>query len=296
MEASPLPTQTNLRLVDPAALPAPTVSEAHSALAERASPAEARSALEVPPARPRRERLAGGESVRPLRHPWYPSWKYRADRAIALVLAVPALLVVAVAALVVKLTSRGPAFYTQTRVGRDGRTFLIYKLRTMLHNCESLTGPRWSIPGDPRVTRFGAFLRATHLDELPQLLNVLRGEMSLIGPRPERPEFVPELERVLPAYRQRLYVRPGVTGLAQVQLPPDADLASVRRKLAHDLYYIQHLSPWLDLRLLVCTGFYALGIPFSALSKYLGIPAGDTVERAMHKVMGEPPTRLRLGA
>src|SRR4051794_39571009 len=160
MEASPLPTQTNLRVVDPAALPAPT---AEGALA----------------ARPRRERVAGGELVRPLRHPWYPPWKYRVDRAIALVLAVPALPMVALAALVIKLTSRGPAFYTQTRVGRDGRTFTIYKLRTMIHNCESLTGPRWSIPGDPRVTWFGAFLRASHLDELPQLLNVLRGEMSL---------------------------------------------------------------------------------------------------------------------
>jgi lipopolysaccharide/colanic/teichoic acid biosynthesis glycosyltransferase len=290
MEASPLSTQTNLRLVDADALPAPTVSEAHSSLEEPAPPAAG------PALRVRRERPAGAEPVRPLRHPWYPAWKYRVDRAVALVLAVPALPVVALAALVVKLTSRGPAFYTQARVGRDGRPFTIFKIRTMLDNCESLTGPRWSIPGDPRVTRVGTFLRATHLDELPQLLNVLRGEMSLIGPRPERPEFVPELERVFPAYRQRLHVRPGVTGLAQVQLPPDADLASVRRKLAHDLYYIQHLSPWLDLRLLVCTGFYALGIPFAALSKFLGIPAGDTLERDMHKVVGEPVARLRLGA
>ena len=133
----------------------------------------------------------------------------------------------------------------------------------MIHNCESLTGPRWSMPGDPRITPVGWFLRRTHLDELPQLLNVLRGEMSLIGPRPERPEFVPELERELPGYTQRLAVRPGVTGLAQVQLPPDTDLDSVRRKLAHDLYYIRHVSPWLDLRLLVCTAFYALGVPFA---------------------------------
>jgi lipopolysaccharide/colanic/teichoic acid biosynthesis glycosyltransferase len=201
------------------------------------------------------------------------------------------------AALVVRLTSRGPAFYTQTRVGMNGRLFTIWKIRSMIHNCESLTGARWSMPGDPRVTRVGAFLRASHLDELPQLLNVLQGEMSLIGPRPERPEFVPELERELPGYWQRLAVRPGVTGLAQVQLPPDSDLTSVRRKLAHDLFYIRHLSPWLDVRLLFCTAFYAFGLPFGIAGKLLGIPDGDTVEEAMDDVLGDMRTpRARLSA
>src|SRR5262249_47367345 len=150
------------------------------------------------------------------------------DFVAALLLAIPAAPVVALIALVVKLTSRGPAFYTQPRVGQNGRLFWIIKVRTMVDKCESLTGPRWSMPGDPRVTRVGWFLRVTHLDELPQLLNVLCGHMSLIGPRPERPEFVPELERELPAYRQRLLVRPGVTGLAQVQQGSDTDLDSVR--------------------------------------------------------------------
>jgi lipopolysaccharide/colanic/teichoic acid biosynthesis glycosyltransferase len=215
------------------------------------------------------------------RHGWYLPCKNVADFLIALLLAVPALPLLLLIALLVKLTSRGPAFYTQTRLGKGGRPFTIFKLRTMVHKCESLTGPRWSMPGDPRVTPVGWLLRASHLDELPQLLNVLRGDMSLIGPRPERPEFVPELERALPAYRQRLLLRPGVTGLAQVQLPPDADLTSVRRKLAHDLYYIRHSSPWLDLGLLVCTGFYALGVPFRVLSKVLRIPASDAVERAV---------------
>jgi len=116
---------------------------------------------------------------------------------------------------------------------------------------------------------------------------VLQGEMSLIGPRPERPEFVPELERELPGYWQRLAVRPGVTGLAQVQLPPDSDLTSVRRKLAHDLYYIRHLSPWLDVRLLFCTAFYALGLPFGIAGRMLAIPDGDTVEEAMDDVVGD---------
>jgi lipopolysaccharide/colanic/teichoic acid biosynthesis glycosyltransferase len=233
--------------------------------------------------------------VRPL-HPWYPACKAAIDFVLAALLAVPALPVICLIALIVKLTSRGPAFYTQTRVGQHGRPFTICKIRTMIHNCESLTGPRWSMPGDPRITPVGWFLRVTHLDELPQLLNVLRGDMSLIGPRPERPEFVPELARALPAYWQRLSVRPGVTGLAQVQLPPDTDLDSVRRKLAYDLFYIRHVSPGLDVRLLLCTALYAVGIPFRVLGRLLGIPDGDAVEESMSAVLAEPAPRSRLSA
>lgn len=235
--------------------------------------------------------------VAPLAHRWYPGFKVVADFVFATLLTIPALPVVLFAALLVRLTSRGPAFYTQTRVGRGGRLFTILKLRTMLHNCESLTGARWSMPGDPRVTPLGWLLRKTHLDELPQLLNVLRGEMSLVGPRPERPEFVPELERALPAYRQRLNVRPGVTGLAQVQLPPDTSIESVRRKLAHDIYYIRHLSPWLDLRLMLCTGFYALGVPFRVLSRLLGVPTSIDIERATRDLVPEATMpRARMSA
>jgi lipopolysaccharide/colanic/teichoic acid biosynthesis glycosyltransferase len=200
------------------------------------------------------------------------------DRTLALgllVLTGPLLLLLG---LLVKMTSRGPAFYTQVRLGRGAIPFTIYKLRTMVNKCESLTGPRWSMPGDPRVTAFGRFLRVTHLDELPQLLNVLRGDMSLIGPRPERPEFLPELERHCPGYRERLAVRPGVTGLAQVQLPADTSVGSVRRKLAFDLYYIRHLGPWLDLSLLIVTGFYAVGVPFRLVGRLLRVPAGESVE------------------
>jgi lipopolysaccharide/colanic/teichoic acid biosynthesis glycosyltransferase len=228
---------------------------------------------------------AFAEPVWPLRHRWYPPCKALLDFLLAAALCLPALPVVLLAALAVRLTSRGPAFYTQTRVGRGGRPFVIYKLRSMIHNCESLTGPRWSIPGDPRVTPVGWFLRVSHLDELPQLLNVLRGEMSLIGPRPERPEFLPELERELPAYAQRLAVRPGVTGLAQVQLPPDTDLGSVRRKLAHDLCYIRHLSPWLDLRLLACTALYAVGVPFRVAGRLLAIPGREVIEQELRAVL-----------
>lgn len=240
---------------------------------------------------------AFAEPVRPLRHRWYPPCKALLDFLLAALISLPALPVVLLAALAVKLTSRGPAFYTQTRIGRNGRPFAIYKLRSMVHNCESLTGPRWSIPGDPRVTPVGWFLRTSHLDELPQLLNVLCGDMSLIGPRPERPEFLPELERELPAYAQRLAVRPGVTGLAQVQLPPDTDLGSVRRKLAHDLYYIRHLSPWLDLRLLACTALYAIGVPFRIAGRLLGIPGRTAIEDDMRDVLdAEPPTLTRRSA
>lgn len=156
-------------------------------------------------------------------------------------------------ALIVKVTSQGPAFYSQIRVGQYGRTFRLYKIRTMYHACEATTGPRWSTPGDKRVTWFGRFLRKSHLDELPQLINIIRGEMSLIGPRPERPEIIPELERKIAYYRSRLLVRPGVTGFAQVQLAPDTCVEEVRTKLAYDLYYVRHLSLWFDVVLVFAT-------------------------------------------
>jgi lipopolysaccharide/colanic/teichoic acid biosynthesis glycosyltransferase len=271
MEAIPLATQINPPLADPR----PAASE----------PAPAVVKL-------RRDRSPGGRAlVKPAGYRWYPGFKVAADFVLASLLTLPALPIVILAALLVKLTSRGPAFYTQRRLGRNGRPFSIIKLRTMIHNCESLTGPRWSMPGDPRVTPLGWLLRKSHLDELPQLLNVLRGQMSLVGPRPERPEFVPELERALPSYRQRLNVRPGVTGLAQVQLPPDTDLESVRRKLAHDLYYVRHLSPWLDLRLLACTACYAAGIPFRLLSRLLRVPASTEIERSMRDLVPEAAPR-----
>src|SRR5262245_1634813 len=211
---------------------------------------------------------------------WYLLPKHVADWLAALVLLVLTLPLLIIAALLVKLTSRGPIVYSQVRLGRNGKPFSIYKLRTMTHNCESLTGAQWSKPGDARITPVGRFLRRTHLDELPQLWNVLRGDMSLVVPRPERPEFVPQLEQAIPFYRDRLLVRPGITGLAQVQLPPDTDLHSVRRKLAHDVYYIRCVSVWLDFRIMLATLFGVLCIPCAVSRMLLRLPGGPSVEKA----------------
>jgi lipopolysaccharide/colanic/teichoic acid biosynthesis glycosyltransferase len=162
--------------------------------------------------------------------------------------------------ILIRCTSRGPAIYPQVRLGRRDRRFTLYKLRTMQHDCEKLTGPCWALPNDPRVTLVGRFLRRTHMDELPQLWNVLRGEMSLVGPRPERPEIIVKLEDSIPQYSERRQVLPGLTGLAQLQLPPDTDLSCVRRKLVYDLHYIDSASLWLDIRILAGTVLKVMGL------------------------------------
>jgi lipopolysaccharide/colanic/teichoic acid biosynthesis glycosyltransferase len=220
----------------------------------------------------------------------YAAWKGAVDFVLAILLLVLTAPLVLTALILVRLTSRGPAIYAQTRLGRQGRPFTLYKLRTMAHDCERETGPRWATSNDPRITRIGRFLRSTHLDELPQLWNVLRGEMCLVGPRPERPEFVRQLERAIPLYRQRLLVRPGLTGLAQVQLPPDTDLAGVRRKLACDVYYIGHLSPGLDLRILLSTATGVLGIPFGVARVLFRVPSGEVVDDAYQNLAAAEAT------
>jgi exopolysaccharide biosynthesis polyprenyl glycosylphosphotransferase len=162
----------------------------------------------------------------------------------------PVLLVLAV---LIKLTSRGPVFFKQRRVGLGGRTFDIIKLRTMVFDAEESTGPIWAKPNDPRVTPIGRFLRRTHLDEVPQLLNVLRGEMALVGPRPERPVFVDRFRDQIPNYSERLRVKPGITGLAQVCHKYDETLKDVKRKLAYDLLYIQRMCLMMDLAIMFMT-------------------------------------------
>jgi lipopolysaccharide/colanic/teichoic acid biosynthesis glycosyltransferase len=242
---------------------------------------------EKAPARPKPPAARPHCPLRMRRPAWYARGKRALDVAGALALLALAGPVMLLAALLVKLTSRGPAFYSQTRLGLHGRPFTLYKIRSMHHDCERHSGPRWCRPGDPRVMPLGRFLRKTHIDELPQLWNVLRGDMSLVGPRPERPEFVPQLERAILRYRDRLLVAPGLTGLAQVQLPPDSDLESVRVKLAYDLWYVQRHGLWLDLRIAAATAFHLAGLRWRALRWLLLVPEQADIEQEYWALAGE---------
>lgn len=230
-----------------------------------------------------------------VRDTWYLAGKRAFDLIGAFVLALVLVPVIVIAALAVKLTSRGPAFYTQTRLGRLGQPFVIWKLRTMCDKAEEKSGVRWSVPGDKRITPVGYVLRRLHIDEFPQLLNVVKGEMSLVGPRPERPEFFPILEQSVHNYAKRLLVKPGVTGMAQVYLPPDEDIGSVRLKQIFDVYYIRHLNLWLDVRLTIATACQAVGVPHGLLRPLLLLPRRQAVEQAgrlqnmaeQHQVLGQ---------
>ena len=169
---------------------------------------------------------------------------------VGLVIAAP---VMALVALGLRLSSNGSALYSQTRVGRNGVPFTIYKFRSMRVDAEATSGAVWSTQNDPRVTTVGRFLRRTRLDELPQLWNVLRGDMSFVGPRPERPEFVAELARQIPYYGQRHAVRPGVTGWAQVRYTYGASVEDALEKLQYDLFYAKHMSAAFDLYIVLET-------------------------------------------
>jgi lipopolysaccharide/colanic/teichoic acid biosynthesis glycosyltransferase len=230
------------------------------------------------------EKPASTTCAVPVPQTWYAASKIALDflAAVALFIATAPLLLATM--MLVKLTSRGPALYVQLRMGQNGRPFPIYKIRTMYDQCEKRSGVRWSMPGDCRVTPLGRWLRRMHIDELPQLWNVIRGEMSLVGPRPERPEFVPQLDRAITHYGERLLLRPGVTGLAQVQLPADTDLNSVRIKLAYDLYYLQNLSLGLDARIVLATLFKVLTLPFSVIRRCFSFPAEKEILTAYHQL------------
>ncbi len=156
-------------------------------------------------------------------------------------------------ALLIKCTSKGPVLFTQTRVGKDGKLFEIYKFRTMRVDAEKETGPVWAADNDPRLIPTGKLLRKAHMDEIPQFINILKGEMSLIGPRPERPVFVQQFKKEIPNYEKRLSVKPGLTGLAQVWHKYDETIEDVRKKIKYDLLYIKKLCLWTDLRILMRT-------------------------------------------
>ena len=167
-----------------------------------------------------------------------------------LVLTFPLMLLVALA---ITFDSPGTVLYRQRRVGLHGAVFTLLKFRSMRADAEPGGTPRWAAPGDDRVTAVGRFIRATRIDELPQLVNVLRGEMSLVGPRPERPHFVEHLAEIIPFYRERSFVKPGITGWAQINYRYGASVEDAREKLSYDLYYIKHRGLLLDLLVLVAT-------------------------------------------
>ncbi len=178
-------------------------------------------------------------------------------RAIDLVSAGVLLIVTAPLSLVVagliKLEDGGPVIFRQARVGRGGVPFTLRKFRSMKVDAEAETGPTWAQADDPRVTKVGRWIRALRIDEIPQVWNVLRGEMSFVGPRPERPEFVATLQAAIPLYEHRHTVRPGITGWAQVNCPYAATLEDSRRKLEYDLHYLQSFSVWMDLVIMLRT-------------------------------------------
>jgi len=160
--------------------------------------------------------------------------------------------VIAIFAIIVKLDSKGPAFFRQKRVGLYGQTFELIKLRSMRTDAEK-DGSKWAQENDPRITRVGAFIRKVRIDELPQVWTVLRGHMSFVGPRPEVPTFVDDLEDKLPYYAERHMVKPGITGWAQINYPYGASIEDSRHKLEYDLYYAKNYTPFLDLLIMLQT-------------------------------------------
>jgi exopolysaccharide biosynthesis polyprenyl glycosylphosphotransferase len=186
-----------------------------------------------------------------------PEWEKRLKRIsdvvislIILLLTIPLYILFAIA---IKIDSKGPVLFKQERIGMNSKEFNIYKFRSMYLDAEKHTGPVWSTKDDPRVTRVGKILRKLRIDEIPQFFNVLKGEMSLVGPRPERKYFVEMLAQQLPYYKRRLKVRPGITGWAQVKHKYDESIEDVKVKLRYDLFYIENMSLRMDLKILART-------------------------------------------
>lgn len=191
-----------------------------------------------------------------------PEWEKKLKRILDIVVSMLILTIsspiIIIASLAIKLDSRGPVFFKQERCGQNNRTFRILKFRSMVHEAEKMTGPVWSHKGDPRITRVGSIIRKLRIDEIPQMINVLKGEMSLVGPRPERPFFVEKLSEQIPYYKRRLKVRPGITGWAQVKHKYDESIEDVKIKLRYDLFYIENMSLRMDFKILFRTVFVVL--------------------------------------
>jgi exopolysaccharide biosynthesis polyprenyl glycosylphosphotransferase len=158
----------------------------------------------------------------------------------------------------IRIDSKGPVFYMQERVGKNGRHFRIVKFRSMVADAEKHSGPVWAVKKDPRITRTGRLMRKLRLDEVPQLFNVLTGDMSLVGPRPERPYFVEKLSKIFPLYARRLRIQPGITGWAQVKGGYDTSLEDVKKKIEYDLYYLENMSLRMDLKIILSTLYVVL--------------------------------------
>ena len=189
--------------------------------------------------------------------PWQVRVKRMLDIVVAATLLVCTLPVTLLTALAVKLDSKGPVFYSQERIGLYGKRFMVHKFRTMFTDAEK-NGAQWATKNDPRITRVGRFLRKTRIDELPQLLCVLKGDMSMVGPRPERAVFIEKLREQIPFYIGRLKMKPGLTGWAQVRYHYDTSLEDVQRKLEYDMYYYENMSLLLDLQILFRTVYVVL--------------------------------------
>jgi exopolysaccharide biosynthesis polyprenyl glycosylphosphotransferase len=189
--------------------------------------------------------------------PWEEATKRLIDVVVSALILIIGLPLWLLTALIIKLDSRGPVLYRQERVGRDGVPFNIIKFRSMQKDAEQ-QGPQWAGHRDPRVTRFGKILRQLHLDEIPQMFNILSGDMSLIGPRPERPMFVQQLLKEIPLYGRRLKVRPGVTGWAQVKQRYDETIDDVKKKVQYDLFYIENMSLRMDFKIILNTAYHVL--------------------------------------
>ena len=188
---------------------------------------------------------------------FYDPLKRAWELVAAIIMGIVLIPVEIIIAILIAITSRGPVIYRQTRVGKYGKEFRLYKFRSMkalsADGSAEMKGAQWATQSDKRTTPIGGFLRGSHLDELPQLINVIKGDLSFVGPRPERPEFVEKLQKDIPFYETRLLIKPGITGWAQINHRADLNLEDVKQKLQYDIYYLKNRSLMLDLAIIVKT-------------------------------------------